>query len=324
MLGLADWLIPEETHKHLSQADYLMIVLAIYFHDLGLVVTAEEFERRGTSAFGKYVEDNLFSGKEGEDYKAEVFNPHSDETSREKFLYQEFVRGNHAKRVRTWIDGNFDSSLGVSDKIFEEVNQLLNGLPRSFRNDLAVVCESHHLSDLDDLDKYSISQPYGDSDAETANVQYASIILRTADLMHITRDRTPSVQYRIINPQNPKSQEEWAKQNAVKRVRPRRVVSTDESGREVEQISDVIEVFADFTNAEGYFGLTSYLTWAEKEIKQSKQWVERSRVRGATNYIFPWSSIDQSKVNSDGFLKEQFAFSIDQEKILNLLTGHTL
>jgi hypothetical protein len=69
-----------------------------------------------------------------------------------------------------------------------------------------LVCESHHLDDLNDLEKYRVSQPYRDSNAETANLQYAAILLRVADLLHITSDRTPSICFRVINPTDPVSQ----------------------------------------------------------------------------------------------------------------------
>jgi len=46
MLGDLEWIIPESTKKAMTPADWLMTVLAIYFHDLGLVVTEEEYKNR--------------------------------------------------------------------------------------------------------------------------------------------------------------------------------------------------------------------------------------------------------------------------------------
>jgi molecular chaperone HtpG len=40
--------------------------------------------------------------------------------------------------------------------------------------------------------------------------------------------------------------------------------------------------------------------------------------------VFPWRNIDDSNVETEGFLREAFEFTIDQAKILDLLTGHTL
>ena len=46
MLEDLEWIIPQETQSTMSGADWLLITLSIYFHDLGLVVTEEEFSNR--------------------------------------------------------------------------------------------------------------------------------------------------------------------------------------------------------------------------------------------------------------------------------------
>jgi molecular chaperone HtpG len=38
MLEMVDWIIPEQTKATLNDADYLLLTLSIYFHDLGLLV----------------------------------------------------------------------------------------------------------------------------------------------------------------------------------------------------------------------------------------------------------------------------------------------
>ncbi|PAY10120.1 hypothetical protein CK489_06150 [Bradyrhizobium sp. UFLA03-84] len=43
VLKLADWLVDEETKKMMSDADWFLITLSIYFHDMGMLVTREEF-----------------------------------------------------------------------------------------------------------------------------------------------------------------------------------------------------------------------------------------------------------------------------------------
>ena len=137
---------------------------------------------------------------------------------RDRFLYQEFVRNNHATRVRNWIIGRPVDHLGVSHDALREVENLLTPLGHQFKRDLAIVCESHHLNDLADVRKYKVCQPYGSSDAETVNIQYAAVLLRSCDLLHITCDRTPSIAFRVICPSNPLSQVEWAKHMGVNRV----------------------------------------------------------------------------------------------------------
>jgi len=173
MLTCLDWIVPSDTRTSLSKGDWLFLTLSCYFHDLGLVITRDEFENRHQSDFGEFCEKILFSGPDGPDYRAKVNE--LPESERDKLLYQGFVRHNHAARVRHWIIGKPRIKLGDSQAIADQLNHLLSPLDDRIRTDLANVCESHNLSDLDDEQKYPLFQPYGRSDDETVNVQYAAV-----------------------------------------------------------------------------------------------------------------------------------------------------
>ena len=321
MLRILEWLIPADTWPYMSSADCLMTVLGIYFHDLGMLVTPHEFEHRDESDFPNFRDRNLFSDNEGTDYQEGIRD--LKERDKERFLYQEFVRHNHAKRIRNWILGKPAKHLGVSHSATEAVSQLLEPLGHQFRKDLATVCASHHLNDLGKTDKYKVERAYGNSANETANLQYASVLLRTSDLLHITNDRTPSIEFRVISPSDPISQREWAKQMAVKRVKPKKGTNK-EGALDDEAPKDTIEVFAYFTSEEGFFGLSSYLTYAENQLAKSHDWIEKTRQENRAPHNFPWRWIDDSNVETEGFLRKTFDFEIDQTRILDLLTGHTL
>lgn len=243
MLKILDWIIPEKTKDIMSPADWLITVLAIYFHDLGMLVTRREFEQRDSSGFPQYCDEKLFASEKGADYRKEIKKLPPDEVNR--FLYQEFVRYKHPERIRNWIMGRAPEHLGIAHDIMLTVDELLVPLDPQFRRDLALICESHHLDDLDDIQKYKVSRPYGNSDEETANLQYAAVLLRTTDLLHITRDRTPSIAFRVISPTDPLSQDEWAKQMAVRRVRPQFGRDRDDKIDE-NAPQDTIEVHASF------------------------------------------------------------------------------
>jgi molecular chaperone HtpG len=320
MLKILDWLIPKETKELMTPTDWLLTVLSIYFHDLGMVVTKTEFENRNSSSFAQF-KNHLLTGKSGEDYKDKIERMTSDES--EKFLYQEFVRQKHAERIKWWITGTALNHLGIATEVVSTLSSLLQNLDPIFKRDLAVVCESHHLDDIYDTNKYKLSQPYGNSHNETANLQYAAILLRSADLLHITKDRTPSTAYYIINPSDPISQTEWAKQMAVRNVRSK-IGFNRESLPDLDAPRDTIEVFAHFNKEDGFFGLTSYLTYAENEIRKNSNWVEQSSKLFGGGYKYPWRFIDQSNIETEGFLQKTFNFTFDQAKILDLLTGHTL
>lgn len=317
LLGLQEWIVPDETWSVMTPTDALLQVLAIYLHDLGMLVTRQEYEQREASAYPEYKRARRGDG----DFAAKVAALGED--AAERFLYQEWVRENHGARVRKWITGTDDPTLGVAAEAASQLNELLTPLGDNFRNDLALVCESHHLSDLANTDKYPVRRPYGRTAAEFANLQYAAVILRTVDLLHITSDRTPSVAFRFIAPTDPVSQQEWAKQRAVTAVWAK--PATDPEGNvDSELQSDTIEVFAEFRDPEAYFGLTGYLTYAQEQITESYRWIADSQRRLGVDHAFPWMHIDETNIKASGFLPQRLTFVLDKSRVLNLLTGHTL
>ena len=317
---LTELIIPTSTQELMTPTDWLLIVLGVYFHDLGMLVTKNEYRRRDDSDFPAFCRD-LLSDQRGKDYENKLSRLPSDE--QERFLYPEFVRANHAKRIRAWITNTERVELGVSSDVSDAIDQILSPLGQTFRFDLGLVCESHHLDNLDDFRTYKVSQPYGNSDLETGNLHYAALLLRTADLLHITQDRTPSIVFKTISPTDPLSQTEWAKQMAVRRIRSQ-VAKNPEGFHQPDLPRNTIDVHATFRDENGFFGLTSYLDYAERELKQNHAWGQLAQKQHGIRFEFPWQYIDQRPIETIGFLKEQYEFQIDTFKILELLTGHTL
>ena len=160
MLALLDWIVPSQTQKIMTAADWLLVVLASYFHDLGMIVTRDEYSNRNSSGFIEYRQklQNL-KDNTAKDYAARIQDLEDEEA--ERFLYQEYVRENHPKRIRAWIEGRKNTALGITETMAAEVLRILEPLETVFREDLAIICESHHLDDLDNIAKYPVSRPYG-------------------------------------------------------------------------------------------------------------------------------------------------------------------
>lgn len=319
LLVTAEWVIPEKTKQIMTPADWLMLVLAIYFHDMGMLVTKKEFANRNQNAdFLKYRGE--YFGMTDKNFTS------SDEE--ERFFYQEYVRANHAKRINNWINGNFNC-LGVEDEddIVCEIGEILEHFSPVFKRDLGKICESHHLDDLDDFGKYETCVHYGNGKCECVNLHYIAIILRTIDLLHITNDRTPSIQFRLINPTDSKSIVEWQKQQAVTAViaqEPR-----DKEGKINRTLpKDTIEVKAYFDKpdqAEAFFGLSAYIMFMRAEIQKCYNWIQVSiRQEGTENYLYPWQKVDDEKIETQGFEPHKLSFTVDQDSILKMLVGHTL
>jgi molecular chaperone HtpG len=313
LLRLLDIIIPRDTAALMTPADWLLVVLACYFHDLGLLVTKHEYASRQESGFPAF-KTALLSGDAGKDYGSKLERYTPDE--RERFLYEEYVRFHHPDRIYYWVRGQAPREFGASGRAVEVLNDLLDGIQMKFREDLALVCRSHHREDLDKFDIYVTRRAYGQNADTYANVHYAALLLRTADLLHIRKNRVPSQMFKLIDPSNPKSQEEWAKQMGV------RAVLTSRSSPSAPH-DDIFEVQADFNHESGFFGLTAYLQYVRSQLTQTSRWAEAAAARGA-EHRFPWRGVDDSQVEARGFLPQRFEFTLDRERILQLLTGHTL
>ena len=208
MLKMAEWIIPEKTKTVMTSAEWMMLVLAIYFHDMGMLVSKNEFENKDKTKFLEF-KDEVYKCKFGKDYLAKVTNLGDDG---ELFLYQEYVRKEHAKRIRMWISGDIDEDGKLAESIIKEIQKLLAPIDSLFKQDLALICESHHLDNLDDYDIYDTNKYYESSENAKVNMQYIAVILRTVDLLHITMDRTPAIEYNAFCPTDPVSVIEWQKQ----------------------------------------------------------------------------------------------------------------
>lgn len=318
MLKMLDWLVPESTQGIMTPVDWLLTVLSIYLHDLGMLVTADEFKNRGDNAEFVAWLNGLDRTTEGREYVARTRRMDADE--KERFYYQEYVRKGHAQRIREWITGRHSRNWGPQvTPIHQEIQRLLSATPSRFREYLGLVCESHHRSDLDKTDRYPVVARLGNDSQEVANVQYAAILLRTTDLLHVTSDRTPSVEYEAIRFSDPKSVTEWDKQLGTFSVgmRGRKLVET-------EPDSAIIVINADFTEEQPLFALQEYISYADSEIRQSKRWADKTAATSdGEGYRFPWHKV-QGDVWLEGVAPQSLRFELDRGRLLDLLVGHTI
>ncbi|MBS7457365.1 HD domain-containing protein [Coralloluteibacterium stylophorae] len=322
MIKTAEWLIPADSKDQLSAGECLLLVLGIYFHDVGMLISRHEYNRRNDNVdFTKFRNEPIISANQLDEFRARL-NQLPDEEA-ERIWFQEYVRYSHGRRIRSWIEGLPTDAGDESGEIRQLVSSLFAKFDPALKRDLALLCESHTRDDLADVQRYKVSQPYGSSEEETVNLQYLAAVLRTVDLLQITKNRAPSILYQLINPTDPLSQVEWRKQGAVRNVRPKPGLDRDGNVSPDAQ-ADTIEVHAQFQHADGFFGLTSYLTYAEREIQSCYAAIAKSLTKTTRPLKYPWRYIDQSNIEATGFLTESFGFTLDQQKILDLLTGHTL
>jgi molecular chaperone HtpG len=318
MLKMLDWMVPNSTKSIMTPVDWLLIVLAIYLHDLGLVATTQEFDRREANPEFASWRNSLDKSDEGREYLARMNRMTAIE--KETFLFQEFIRKGHAKRIRDWTVGNKAQICEpLLTPIAQAVGEILSHFPSRFRDYLGLVCESHHSNNLDKTDIYPLVARFGNDPAEFANIQYAAILLRSADLLHVTADRTPSVMFKSIKFSDPKSVIEWEKQLGTFAVGPK--------GRglvEGDPDSAVIVLNADFTDERPLFSLQEYVAYADSQIIESKRWIDKSRdLSDGKDFSFPWHNV-VGDVRLEGVPPLPMRFELDRGRLLDLLVGHTI
>ena len=304
VLRLIDHIIPATTASKLTDAEWMLIVLSVYFHDFGLLVTEDEFNARNDNpGFDKYVkEHNLKLGDE----------------KKERKYYENFVRVHHGERIYDWIMGmKTDESTPC-----QLLNEMIGQLSEGFLESLALICRSHQEDELPDK-LFITDKQFAQDDTARANLLYCAVVVRTGDLLHINSERTPLIDYKIINPQDPKSQVEWLKQRAIQSVLPRREKPTEELRNAVVP-QHVFEIQGKFKKPDAYFEFCEYCKYASKQLKISRQWCLNNHPEGDNPYEFPWDDIDVSRVETVDFHREKLSFEVDKENILKLLTGHTL
>lgn len=104
MLEALDWLIPAETQAEMTSADWFMLVLSIYFHDIGLLVTQSEYaNRHSDSDFKAFLDNPILAAEKNDQFKAKLDTLAKEESERLRF--EEYVRFSHGKRVRSWLEG---------------------------------------------------------------------------------------------------------------------------------------------------------------------------------------------------------------------------
>lgn len=312
MLRLLDDIIVEKAKNVMTPADWLMLVLSVYFHDIGMIITNDEFEnRKDNDDFQEYL--STVDKKYYENLKPE---------NQDQAIYQDYVRNHHGDRVYEWIlnVGDTPASESPIDKLLYDI---LHPLSNQFRKDLARVCKSHQEKLADVFKDEDADVRYAQDKESKVNLIYCGAVLRTADLLHVNSERTPNVDFLLISPKNSYSRREWVKQKAVTCIKPKE--ERDKDGVvDPNKEKHLFEVRAEFSDDDAYSHFNRYLDDADKELIETNKVCRESSRKNNDDYHFPWDGIDRERIITKNFSAEKLRFELDKDNILKLLIGHTL
>lgn len=302
MFSILTWLIPPQVQASMTDVEHALLTVAVYVHDLGMLATQNEFDNRNSNEGFRRFEQNYL----------QTFDPGSrkdaDHPSPEHFIFEEYVRHTHAHRICEWMTN------GLLAKSVQgaELAGLLHTTDSNFRHYLGVICRSHHLNDLHDKTVYPLEFRFGNRPQDQANIQFLSICLRLADILHMSNDRTPPVEFRVISPRNPVSAREWAKQLQVSGVCPSSIDPSE------------ILVNAVCTDHRMYFYLRDFVAVADAELQRCRAWLDSVPAPLIDKYHLKVRCVTNDGIHAEGFIADRFELHLDQRRVIELLMGHNL
>jgi len=251
----------------LNPDEIYILIMACYLHDIGMASSEEVIKKL----------------KESSEYK---------EYEKEKGdNFEDFLRGIHHKLSYDFILNNYET-LGIINETYAEA--------------IALVGMGHRKENLFDFDlfppHYSVK-----SGSDFVCIPFLAGILRLADELDITNDRTPDLLFSKYFPKNKISKDEWNKHKATYRVNFR---------------SNLIIINAKCDNPFLYNALVTHYKKIEQVINYVQKMI-RNLPQGERSLSLNYSKLE-NKIKPIDFLPKNIGFSFDMQNTLDTFIGKNL
>ncbi len=211
MLRIIDKIIPIQTMEELSIPDLLMLILAVFLHDIGMAPEEKyivawkgqlpsdvsdgklnkdvDIFRRFRMTYTHQLSDIERLNAQGEYSKAQIL---------EDYIITEYIRTNHSIRAKQIIANHWTGKILYQDTDLTE--------------DLASICFSHNENYTYLLNMETFRLCGQDT---YLCLPFVAVILRLADIIDFDPKRTPPVLFSHLAVRNPVSLIEWRKHQSV-------------------------------------------------------------------------------------------------------------
>ena len=195
---LAERLLGREVIEGLNAAELFVLSCGLYAHDWGMAVSEKEKncilrieQVNPAGSFRLLSEDySSFSKRLRE---RGIANPPDNAGAVPGDVWQGYIRETHAARSA------------------ERVRHFFKSRDMHAGEAVALVSEGHNL-DVERLRSFDTSSPI---QAEVVNIRGLALFLRLIDLFDIAQDRTPYALWKFVSPEEPTSEQEWKKHQAI-------------------------------------------------------------------------------------------------------------
>lgn len=270
----------------LSEGEAELLILAACMHDLGMVYT----EKEKKLCFGDKMQTYDFLREN----RPEWLGCPAEEWPED--LQQWYLRWLHPFRLPEVFQN-------------EEWKTCLEAWPMEAVPKWCViaVCEAHGQSP----EEFSIKSEMEYLKASDADPLFCALILRLADLLDFDDTRAPEILYSYVVC-NEKSQEEWDKHQASGGFRYPDAPSMER-----------LPYKARCTNPGIEHAVRDFLDWIDTELNTCARLQQKCYQEWQRKFSFP-RSIDRREVESDGYVSGDFQMTMDQARIMELMTGKEL
>ena len=272
---------------NLSADELELLILSASLHDVGMTFTKEEKEK----VLNDRNQSEDFLRKNCPEYLGTL--PHEWPDDR-RCLKQRYLRSLHPFRVREILERRKEWRKAFSDCPPGAVS----------KETVAAVCKAHGQTPEEMLNERSL-KPRRDVDP-----LFCALLLRLADLLDFDATRAPEVLYRYAL-DNGTSLMEWDKHRASKGFRYPDAPS-----------KDYLPYRAECDNPNVEHAIRDFLNWIDDELGVCHSL--QSHCAGQwRDFPFPWK-VSRDEIIPDGYDGGDFRLTMDQGKILELLTGKNL
>jgi hypothetical protein len=287
ILKIIGELLGDDLEK-LSALELAIIILITVLHDIGMVFSIEKLKSiHAEPTFTSFLNEN---------YKAKLIFEESNEVLTEE-IAEWYCRWMHAKRV--W---SFLSEL-----------ENLKWKTVSLKTHIGNICESHNTDANTLLDDEKFKTDF----LGEADLRFCAVLLRIADILDFDNTRSPKSVYEFLELDQPKNKneqigkDEWDKH-----------LSSDgfKIGYNIKQLN--LTFIAGPSHPQIEENIQLFLNTIEDELKKSSGVINKCSDRWR-EFKLPLS-IDRSNIISQNYKKGSFRISLDENKIISLLTGESL
>lgn len=271
----------------LSVGELELLILVASLHDVGMVYTDEEKQTQfeDVETCKKFLKENA----------PELLGSSAKDWSED--MQQNYLRSLHSERVAEVLQNKSWRELMYDQRPIEVVPL----------DCIILVCEAHGYNPSDMMN----NQEFEYMQADDVSPLFCAILLRLADLLDFDDTRAPQVLYSYVEC-NENSCEEWKKHQASAGFVYPEFPSTEDLPYKARCKSPGVE-----------HAVRTFLDWVDVELGNSIRLQKYCEKDWQQKFSFP-RAVSRKEIQSEGYMSGDFCITMDQTKILDLLTGENL